>query len=127
MTLKFSQTEAKELIDALSVASQDSIQWKFLRQAEIQCKKYAKMHPAGHRAFIRHEGDYRTKSAGAQNWNEDFLKPIRDGIDRAFARLHDEACETFKAEVAQAIKENITELNNKLKSRIPLQKQFYTC
>jgi hypothetical protein len=88
-----------------------------LKCAQVQCNKYAKLHPLGHRSFIRHNGNWKTKSAGEANWNDDFLKPVRDDIDRAFAKVLDGACETFKAEVAQAIKEAMSDLNYRLKSK----------
>ena len=50
------------------------------------------------------------------NWNDEFLESVRPGVDRVFGRIHDESCEILKAEVAQAIKEVMTGLNQMLKS-----------
>jgi hypothetical protein len=59
------------------------------------------------------------------NCNEDLLAPVRPTIDLALRTIIDEACDTFKAEVAQASKEVIRDLNHTLKSMCILFTQMY--
>ena len=72
-------------------------------------------------------GNWKTKSIPAANWNDEFLAPVREGIDKAFAKIHDESCEMFKAELAQAIKEIMTALNLKLKSKSTVKNLRKVC
>jgi len=59
------------------------------------------------------------KKCIAMDWNEDFMWPVRPYIDVAFRAIIDESCELFKAEATQDIKEIITALDTKLKSKLP--------
>jgi hypothetical protein len=51
------------------------------------------------------------------DWNEDLLWPIRPYIDVAFRAIIDDSCELFKAEATQDIKDVISALDHKLKSK----------
>jgi hypothetical protein len=51
------------------------------------------------------------------DWNEDLLWPILPYIDVAFRAIIDDSCELFKAEATQDIKDVISALDHKLKSK----------
>src|SRR4051812_31560006 len=82
---KFRKASIRLFVTELSANAERSLQWTFERSARRNCKEYSKMNAQSHRAFIRHNGSYKTKKAGQGDWNKDFLRPVKDGIDRAFA------------------------------------------
>lgn len=51
------------------------------------------------------------------NWNEDFMSPMRSALDQSFRVILDDACDRFKAEAAQSIKDALNSLDATLKSK----------
>ncbi|KAF2651015.1 hypothetical protein K491DRAFT_782176 [Lophiostoma macrostomum CBS 122681] len=118
LTSKFVETDVNELVTELTKNDPHSLPWSFIKAARALCRRYEREYGAmGHRAFVRHNGTWKTKKfpQGA-NWNDAFLSSVCAGIDRLFGKLHDDACSAFKAEIAQVIKEVMTGLNTKLKN-----------
>ncbi|ORY12845.1 hypothetical protein BCR34DRAFT_624118 [Clohesyomyces aquaticus] len=112
----FHGADVTELVDELSSDAQHSIQWTFRRCAAPLCNKYARYTSAGHRAFVRNNGNWKTGKIPPANWNEELLGSVEENVDRIFAKLLDEGCENFKAELSEAIKEVVNGLNSKLRN-----------
>jgi len=51
------------------------------------------------------------------NWNEDLLSLVRPIIDAAFRTIIDKSVETFKAELSQASKDVMNDLDDTLKGK----------
>ena len=51
------------------------------------------------------------------SWDDDLMSPVKPAIDMAFRSLIEDSCEIFKAEVTQASKEVMQDLDHTLKSK----------
>ncbi|KAI4618246.1 uncharacterized protein J4E87_007914 [Alternaria ethzedia] len=115
LALKFHNTDIKLLHDQLA---DPALQTRFDKEALKKLVEWEDMNAASHRAACRKKGIYvQKKKCIAMDWNEDFMWPVRPYIDVAFRVIIDDSCELFKAEATQDIKEIITALDTKLKSK----------
>ncbi|KAF2020509.1 hypothetical protein BU24DRAFT_456579 [Aaosphaeria arxii CBS 175.79] len=70
----------------------------WIEKAEALCDKWAKYNPAGHLAFVRNEGHWKTSACGTANWNNSLIQIMRDDMEPVLNHLCDHGLPHLRSE-----------------------------
>ncbi|KAF2642852.1 hypothetical protein P280DRAFT_548265 [Massarina eburnea CBS 473.64] len=96
----------------------------WIEKASMLCEKWSKYTFAGHAAFMKHNGNWKTVACGKANWNASLLEVVRDDIQPLLDQLHLDVSYAFKTETMEAMSELVDEMEQELIDNLDSSKRI---
>ncbi|KAF2116374.1 hypothetical protein BDV96DRAFT_51219 [Lophiotrema nucula] len=91
-------------------------QW--IEKAKALCNQWAQYNAAGHAAFLKHEGNWKTNACGKANWNESLLEAVRDFIAPLLDDLIEKGCNDFANDAIMSMCEVLDKMERDMEVNI---------